>query len=126
MPESVPYLRVVIAEGDPALADVVSEFLEGEGHSVTRATDVKHVGALARNMGCDACIVDTGARSSFELTVDQAAELRQVGKRIPVVVTTSRPWAERTSAAQMGVHTILTKPYDLDELAHILGSVRRQ
>ena len=126
MPEGVPYLRVVIAEGDPVLAGVVSEFLEGEGHSVTRAGDVKDVGALARTMGCDACIVDTGARSTFELSVDQAAQLRQVGERIPVVVTTSRPWAERTSAAQLGVHTILTKPYDLDELAHILGGMRRQ
>ena len=126
MPESVPCLRVVIAERDPALADVVSEFLEGEGHSVTRAVDMKHVGALATIMGCDPCIVDTGARSTFELSVDQAAELRHVGQRIPVVVTTSRLWAERTSAAQLGVHTILTKPSDLDELAHILGSVRRQ
>ncbi len=126
MPESVPDLRVVIAESDRALADVVSEFLEGEGHRVTRAADVKHVGALARNRGCDACIVDTGARSTFELSVDQADELRQVGKRVPVVVTTSRPWAERTSAAQLGVYTILTRPYDLDELADILGSVRRQ
>ncbi len=124
MPNRTRSLRVLVAENDSALSDVMTEFLEGEGHTVTRAVDVKHLGILARDVGGDACIVDPGAFSRFDLSVDQAAELRQVGQRIPVVVTTSRPWAERTSAAQLGVHRILTKPYDLDELAHILGSVR--
>ncbi len=126
MPNSTHFLRVLVAENDPVLSDVVTEFLEDEGHTVTRAVDVKHVDILAWDVGGDACIVDPGTCSSFELSVDQAAELRKVGQRLPVVVTASRPWAERTSATQLGVHTILTKPYDLDELAHILGSVRRQ
>lgn len=108
MPNSTRSLRVLVAEKDPALANVLSEFLQSEGHGVLRAVNGKHLGALATQMGGDACIVDTGARSTFELSVDQAAELRQVGKRIPVVVTTSRPCAERTSAAHLGVHTILT------------------
>src|SRR6266496_3232061 len=109
-------MHVLVTEDDPVLARVLTEFLEDEGHHVTHAADVRHARNLVRHVDCDACILDPSGRSVVELLADEAADLRRLAARVPVVITSGRAWAACTQPAELGVCRILTKPYDLSEL----------
>jgi DNA-binding response OmpR family regulator len=126
VPNSTSPMRVLVAEDDPVLAEVLTEFLEYEGHHVTRTSDVRHARNLVRDSVWDACILDPSGISAIELAADEAAELRHLAADVPVVVTTGGIWAERTPPADLGVCRILTKPYDLVELVQIINSMERQ
>jgi DNA-binding response OmpR family regulator len=119
-------MRVLLLERDDALASVLADFLRDEGHVVTQALDMRQADCLARGSGCDACIVDPGGASFLELAPADAADLRRLARHVPVVVTTARGWARRTEPALLGVHAILSKPFDLGELAQILDAVAQQ
>jgi DNA-binding response OmpR family regulator len=119
-------MRVLLTEHDPVLADVLTDFLRDEGHTVTHAADIRQAACLARSIGWDVCILDPGGDSFFELTAGEAAGLRRLGANGPVVLTTSRAWAHRADPARLGVRAILPKPFDLGELAQILDAVARQ
>jgi DNA-binding response OmpR family regulator len=119
-------MRVLLSEDDPVLADVLADFLREEGHLVTHVLDIRQAGCLTRGNAWDACILDPSGDSFLELRPSEAAELRHLAAHLPVVVTTGRAWAERADSAQLGVHAILPKPFDLDELVKILDELARQ
>jgi len=109
-------MRVLLTEDDPVLAGVLADFLREEGHLVT-CVDMRQAGCLAHWTGWDACILDPGGDSFFEL---------RPSAHLPVVVTTGRAWAQRADPARLGVRAILSKPFDLDELGQILETLARQ
>ena len=80
-------MRVLLTEDDPVLAGVLADFLREEGHLVT-CVDMRQAGCLAHWTGWDACILDPGGDSFFELRPSEAAELRHLAAHLPVVVTT--------------------------------------
>ena len=118
-------MRVLLTEDDSVLAGVLADFLREEGHLVT-CVDMRQAGCLAHWTGWDACILDPGGDSFFELRPSEAAELRHLAAHLPVVVTTGRAWAQRADPARLGVRAILSKPFDLDELGQILETLARQ
>jgi DNA-binding response OmpR family regulator len=123
MPNSRLSMRVLLTEDNSALAEVLTEFLEDEGHQVTRTADACQARHLPRGTGWDAWILDPGGNSFAELSPADAAELRRLAAHVPVVVTTGRTWAHQVEPAELGVCAILPKPFDLSELTRILDTL---
>ena len=56
--------------------------------------------------------------AEYRATVQHLASLGRV------VVTTGRAWGNGVAADELGVHAVLTKPYDLNKLSEALSSPR--
>lgn len=116
-------MRVLLTEDEPVLADLIIEFLHGEGHDVALAPDLERAGKLLRATNWDAWVVDPPGNGFAEPYRDCAATLRRLAAVVPIVVTTGRLWACRSRPADLGVRAILTKPYDLNGLLQTLESL---
>jgi DNA-binding response OmpR family regulator len=112
-------VRVLILEDDLELARLVSEALSDEGHTTTHVSEPSEAVRLADAEPWDAFVVDAFG-DYLEPDAEYCATLREFAARGRVVVTTGRSWAD---APGLDAHTVLTKPYDLDELAKALVGV---
>ena len=115
-------MRILVTENDRILANLLVEFLQDEGHQV-RVCDRQRASDLVCATAWDAWIVDPDGSSFLELDSDCASELRRLAAHVPIVVTTGRAWAQRTPPADLRVHAILPKPYDLTDLQRALAAI---
>ncbi len=119
-------LRVLVVEDDPTLAAVVQEALEEEGHTVTGVATTGEDCDLAERQRWDVLLVD----GFGELYADADDAVRDTLARLsrsgPVVLSTGRAWARSSSPAELGVASILSKPFDLDTLTAALEEAARE
>ena len=123
-------MRVLIAEDDPRLADVLSQALAEAGWRV----DVHHDGAAAVNAALDAAadntvldvlVLDWNLPSMDGLKV--CRRLRDLGLRTPVMMLTARcATRDKVAALDAGADDYLTKPFEVDELLARLRALRRR
>jgi DNA-binding response OmpR family regulator len=112
-------VRVLLIEDDAALASVVVEALEQDGHSTTHVREAAEAHRLAEAELYDAFVVDAfGAYQQPD--AEFRATLRQLKLGGRVIVTSGRAWASHTSADDLGADAVLTKPYDLGALSEAL------
>lgn len=114
--EAVTYMRVLLAEDDAILADVVTEALADEGHSVTHTSNVEEAHRLARDSAWDLLIFDSFGQSYAEPGEEERRLLADLTTRAPVILSTGRAWAQQMQPADIGVAAILPKPFDLEVL----------
>src|SRR4029453_10512099 len=103
-------------EDDLDLAQVVVEALADEGHATTHVAEPGEAIRLADAEEWDAFVVDAFG-DYMAPDADYRAALRGFSARGRVVVTTGRAWDARELIAD----AVLTKPYDLDDLAQALN-----
>ena len=114
--------RILLAEDDQNLAAVLLEALAEEGFAVTHASTTAEVARLARAACWDLCILDTlDSQVQREPRTAFQALLQLLPAEVPVLVTSGQLWAHSSSASDLGVAAILTKPFDLDDF---YGAVR--
>jgi len=109
--------RVLIAEDDPGIADVLclalTERLDVE-------TDVVANGALVMDSVTaqrpDLLILDVELPGLNGLDVFDLLRSDQHWQGVPVLFLTGLPERAETAKASTGVHEILAKPFDIDDL----------
>ena len=118
-------MRILIAEDDMMLADVLTRALRQSAHSVSHAArgdQADH--ALATNE-YDLVLLDAGLprMDGFEVL----RRLRQRRNRVPVLMLTVRDALEdRVLGLDLGADDYLTKPFELSELeARVRALIRR-
>jgi CheY-like chemotaxis protein len=116
---------VLVAEDDPALQGVVSEYLRDEGLEVAVANNGAEALRLARTTPPDVAVVDV-----FMPVMDGRALLAtwthdQALKRIPVVLMSAAANLNGLRR-EFGVQAALAKPFDLDALGAIVERVLHQ
>ena len=129
-------------EDEPVIASLVARTLEDEGHRVALAQDGAEALRLAGH-GRPTCIlldlhtpvadrtVFLGACRAAPPTParERAGEARTPAATslpVPVIVSTTMTGAEAAHEAErLGAAGFLTKPYDLDTLADVVGRVAR-
>ena len=116
-------VRVLLVEDDATLAAIVLEALAEDGHSATHVREPFEALRLASIESWDAFVVDGFGPSHRQPDADYRAAVQCLAACGPVVVTTGRAWAAQAQAAELGVHALLTKPYDLGELIGTLSSL---
>ncbi len=119
-------LRVLVAEDDATLAAIVKEALEEEGHTVTGVATTDEACDRAGRQRWDVLLVDGFGESYADADDAVRDTLARLSRSGPVVLSTGRAWARTSSPAELGVASILSKPYDLDTLTAALEEAARE
>jgi two-component system OmpR family response regulator len=120
-------MRILVAEDDRRLADLLSQSLTEAGWDV----EVVHDGrsaygrALPDGIAYDVLLLDWGLPELDGLTV--CRRLRELGVTTPVLMLTARgDVRDRIDGLDAGADDYLPKPFDLDELLARLRALRRR
>jgi two-component system response regulator MprA len=118
--------RVLIADDDDTLRELMAKMLVRRGHEVREACDGDEVLewlSVSVSLGLappDVLVldVDMPRRTGVDLLVN----LRNAGSEIPVILITARLSPEVRSVASWGAALVLEKPFTMDVLeAAVLG-----
>jgi two-component system OmpR family response regulator len=120
-----PFMRVLIVEDDPTLADGLIRSLTQSGHAIDSASNGEQANLMLQESIYDLAILDLGLPKLDGLEV--LRRLRGRGGRTPVLILTARDAVEsRVQGLDAGADDYLTKPFDLVELeARIRALIRR-
>lgn len=126
-------MRILLAEDDTVLADLMVRSLTQAGHRVELARSLEELSHWWRVQGFDAVLLDLNLPQAAHdrslmgsgLTSLRSARLR--GDRTPVLVLTARDRTEeRIAGLDAGADDYLGKPFDLGEVeARLRALVRR-
>ena len=118
-------MRILVAEDERKLADVLKQGLEEDGYAVDVAYDGMRAAEMALAADYDCMILDlmlphrTGA--------DVCRDLRRRGRGTPILILTARAAThEKVQLLDMGADDYLTKPFAFEELrARVRAMLRR-
>ena len=118
-------MRILLAEDDAMIGEVVHDALRAEGHAADWVRDGAQADTALATTAYDLLLLDLGLPRQSGLDVLRA--LRARGARLPVLIATARDAvAERVAGLDAGADDYIVKPYDLDELlARIRALLRR-
>ncbi|HEY1044397.1 MAG TPA: ATP-binding protein [Telluria sp.] len=117
---------ILLADDNRDLVDMLSQFLEMQGHTVFRARDGLEALTLARTMRPEVAILDIGMPGMNGYQLAQAIRKEQWGEHMLLVAATG--WGhddDKERATTSGFDTHITKPFALDALEALLAA-RRQ
>jgi two-component system, OmpR family, response regulator MtrA len=112
--------RIVIADDDVDIRDLVLFKLTGEGHDVVAVGDGVEALDVCRRLHPDVVVLDVmmPGKSGFDVVAEIRANPELAD--LPVVVLTARP---REHAEVEGVDVYMTKPFSPRELAAVVASL---
>jgi DNA-binding response OmpR family regulator len=117
-------VRVVLAEDDPGVVQIVAEALAAIGLSMTSVTDGREALAAVRSGSADLLLLDLGL-PGLDGT-DVLALLRR-DSRLPVIVLSGRASErDRVLGLELGADDYLVKPFSVNELRARVQSVMRR
>jgi two-component system, OmpR family, response regulator len=120
-----PKMRILLAEDDPALADILTRTCKQDGYNVDSVGDGVSADLALTTETYDALILDLGLPRMDGLEV--LKRLRKRGSHLPVLILTARDAIEdRVAGLDAGADDYLPKPFDITELrARLRALVRR-
>ncbi|MFH9967661.1 response regulator transcription factor [Streptomyces mirabilis] len=118
-------VRILIAEDDPRLADLLEEVLTEAGWRVALVRDGRSAYAAALGGGHDVVLLDWMLPGLDGATV--CRRLRDVGVTTPVLMLTARGQVEdRIEGLDAGADDYMAKPFVVDELLARLRALHRR
>ena len=118
-------MRILLAEDDAMIGEVVHDALRAEGHAADWVRDGAQADTALTTTAYDLLLLDLGLPRQSGLQVLRA--LRARGARLPVLIATARDAvAERVAGLDAGADDYIVKPYDLDELLARIRALRRR
>ncbi len=117
--------KILLAEDDPNLGNLLMEYLEAKGYSPTLAQNGKEGFDLFKKKSFDLLLLDVmmPVKDGFTL----AREVRELDPEVPIVFLTAKSMKEDTlEGFKMGADDYITKPFSMEELlARIQAILRR-
>ncbi len=114
--------KILIADDDTAIADLLTQALAEEGYETFKESQSLRVYDAVREHQPDLILLDLmmpylDGRDELELL-----RLSSDTGRIPVIIVTARTEAkqEEEEYKKLGVVTIVTKPFDLNQLVRLV------
>jgi DNA-binding response OmpR family regulator len=106
--------RILIAEDDPRIGELLEKGLQKNGYSTFLAEDGEKAQSLSLTDEFDLLILDMGLpkRDGFHVLQD----LRSRGKTLPVLVLTGRSERDVVMCLKAGADDYMRKPFQFDEL----------
>lgn len=118
-------LRVLLADNDASIVELVSAILTDEGYAVTALQDTDHasIAAAVGKIEPDCILLDGAGGPQFGGSWSAAAYLSQRARAVPTVMFTAHANAvaearsrESERAARADFAAVIGKPFGLDEL----------
>ncbi len=120
----MPALRILVAEDDPAIRELVVHHLTRDGFVTVEASDGASTLRHARERA-DLIILDIGLPGVDGLDITRA--LRREGRTTPLVMLTSRTdEVDRVVGLELGADDYVTKPFSPRELVARIRAVLRR
>jgi two-component system, OmpR family, phosphate regulon response regulator OmpR len=122
--EPRPY-HLLIVEDDPALRDMLANYLEKQGLAVTTMSSAEDLMRRIHRLRPDLIVLDVGLPGMSGL--DACTRLRAQGDRVPIVLLTARSEeVDRIVGLEMGADDYLGKPFSARELLARVRAVLRR
>src|SRR5579862_2763140 len=117
--------KILVVEGETALATTVRDRLRKEGYAVTVTGDGESALDIAAREKFDLLILDVMLPKQNGLNV--CRKLRQMGSTTPILMLTARrQLADKVTGLRAGADDYLTKPFQMAELlARVEALLRR-
>ncbi len=117
--------RVLVADDEPHIVDVVRAYLVRDGYTVETAEDGQAALDLARRMHPDLLVLDVMMPRLSGFDVLRA--LRAEGSTSAVIMLTARDHViDRVAGLELGADDYVTKPFEPRELLARIGAVLRR
>lgn len=114
--------RVLVADDDPDILDLLTLNLECHGYQVHPAVDGEEARNLALRLIPDLIVLDVMMPKMDGLEVLAALKAHPQTRDIPVVMLTAKASdSDVWQGWQAGADYYITKPFDLDELMRFIG-----
>ena len=117
--------RILVADDEPHIREVVRAYLEREGYEVLEAADGDSALELARTPGLDLLVLDVmlPGRSGFEVL----RTIRSEGSNVGVVMLTARDDViDRVAGLELGADDYVVKPFEPREVVARVGAILRR
>ncbi len=114
-------VKIVVADDDPDLLELLRINLEAEGHSVKVAADGTQALDLAMNASPDLLVLDVMMPGLDGLEVTRLLRGRPETADLPIVLLTARGSnPEILEGWRSGADYYITKPFELDHLLYFI------
>src|SRR5205814_10081642 len=119
------FMRLLVVDDEPRLAEQLAAVLEGAGYAVDVAADGERADFLAQTERYDAVVLDLGLPRVDGLTVLE--RWRRAGLTMPVLILTARDnWHEKVRGIDAGADDYVAKPFHTEEVvARLRALIRR-
>jgi len=118
-------MRLLLAEDDKGLSDVLSSELQQCGYAVDVVDNGIDAEFMGDEVGYGAIILDLGLPGRSGLDVLQ--NWRHKNNKLPVIILTARDaWSERVAGLRAGADDYLGKPFHFEELKARLEALLRR
>ena len=118
-------MKILFAEDEPDLQDVVAEYLRYQGHTVTAVPNGQAAVEEALSGAYDALILDV-----MMPVMDGVTALRRIrasGNTVPALFLTAKAEIpDRVEGLDAGADDYITKPFSLEELAAHMRALNRR
>ncbi len=118
-------VRVLLAEDDRNLGNILKNYLEAKGYNTTMAVNGQEAVDMFQMKEFDFCILDImmPVKDGFEA----ASEIRALDKKVPVLFLTARSMQEdKLKGFEAGADDYLTKPFSMEELLMRMQAILRR
>ncbi len=109
--------RVLLLENDGPTESFLCDLFADEGLDVTVCGSLAELVAGVVQYPQAAVVSDSWAKGEYHtLTLRHRAEIVALARTAEVLLTTGRGWARHIQKGELGIATIVEKPYDLNRL----------
>jgi DNA-binding NtrC family response regulator len=115
--------RILVVDDEPLIRWCIAQTLGTAGHGITEAQDAASaLRALADKPEPDVIILDLRLPDSSDLSLLE--KVRSIAPAAAVVIMTAFGTPEITAEAlKLGARRVLTKPFDMQDLEHVVSSL---
>jgi two-component system, NtrC family, response regulator AtoC len=112
--------HILVADDDPAIVALITDFLEGEGFTISEAHTGREVLARLAAGKPDLLLMDVRMPDSSGLEILQ--KIQDQNLQVPVLIMTAFGTSNMAiKAIQLGAFDYITKPFDLEEVLHTIN-----
>jgi len=112
---------VLLLEDDPVIHELLDAVLTDEGHDVRPCGSREQLLAAARDVPASLAVVDFWGDSHERLADHERADVVQLARAVPTVLVTARTWANADVADDLGLVSLVRKPFDIDDLCAVVA-----
>ena len=113
--------RILIVDDDPVVRDSLGKWFESEGFQATTLPGAREVLEQIQNSRWDAALIDIKMPGIDGMELQQ--RLREIDPELPVIIMTGYASIDTAvKALKRGAYDYITKPFDPDELVHLVSN----